>query len=140
IFRSPAGPSEGTLTMQQLAPLSAAQRLVIPLTLAVTALPAIAQAPTAEGSDFTQAEKRFNQICAGCHGQSGAGGDRAPALTNNTGLRTINESQIADLIKNGTRGGMPAFPLPERELRSLARWVRSLNIAAIDARPAGDAI
>jgi len=55
-------------------------------------------------------------------------------------MRRSNEQQIADLIKNGTRGGMPAFPLPEKELLSLARWVRSLNMSAIDIRPAGDAI
>jgi PQQ-dependent dehydrogenase (methanol/ethanol family) len=126
--------------MRKLAPLSIARRLAIPLTLAVMALPAIAQSPTAEGSDFAQAEKRFNQLCAGCHGPSGAGGDRAPALTNNRRLRTSNESQIADLIKNGTQGGMPAFPLPEKELWSLARWVRSLNMSAFDTRPAGDAV
>ncbi len=120
--------------MQQLAPLSVARKLAIPLALAVAALPAIAQAPT------PQAEKRFNQTCAGCHGQGGAGGDRAPALTNNRGLRTSNESQIAELIRNGTRGGMPAFPLPEEELQSLARWVRSLNMSAFDTKPAGDAI
>src|ERR1700716_1989541 len=105
--------------------------LAIPLALALSALPATAQPP---------AETQFNQLCAGCHGQSGAGGDRAPALTNNRGLRTSNESQIADLIKNGTRGGMPAFPLPENELSSLARWVRSLNMSAYDTKPAGDAV
>jgi PQQ-dependent dehydrogenase (methanol/ethanol family) len=105
------------------------------LALALTAFPALGQTP-----DFASAEKRFNQLCAGCHGQSGAGGDRAPALTNNRGLRTSNESQIADLIKNGTRGGMPAFPLPESELSSLARWVRSLNMSAFDTKPAGDSV
>jgi PQQ-dependent dehydrogenase (methanol/ethanol family) len=125
--------------MRQLSPLSVARRLVILLALTLSAFPAAAQAPTPAGSDFAEAEKRFNRACAGCHGQSGAGGDRAPALTNNRGLRTSNETQIADLIKNGTRGGMPAFPLPEKELKSLARWVRSLNISAFDAKPAGDA-
>jgi Glucose dehydrogenase len=101
---------------------------------------AIAQTPSAEGSDVAQGEKQFNQICAGCHGQNGAGGDRAPALTNNRALRTSNETQVADLIKNGTRGGMPAFPLPEKQLSSLARWVRSLNVSAFDTMPAGDSI
>src|SRR3981081_1771326 len=103
--------------------------------LALAALPALGQPP-----DFASAEKRFNLSCAGCHGQSGAGGDRAPALTNNRGLRTSNEGQIADLIKNGKRGGMPAFALPENELSSLARWVRSLNMSAYDTKPAGDAV
>jgi len=51
--------------------------------------------------------------------KGGAGGDRAPALTNNRGLRTSNESQIAELIRNGTRGGMPAFPLRRK---NFSRW------------------
>ena len=126
--------------MRKLAPLSVRRTLVIPFALALAALPAIAQAPAAEGTDLAQAEKQFNQVCAGCHGQSGAGGDRAPALTNNPSLRTSNESQVVDLIKNGTRGGMPAFPLPEKELGSLARWVRSLNMSAFDTKPPGDPV
>ncbi len=85
------------------------------------------------------AEKQFNQRCAGCHGEGGAGGDRAPALTNNRGLRSRSERQIADLIRTGTPGGMPAFRLPLPELQSLARWVRSLNMPAFNSRPAGDA-
>lgn len=51
------------------------------------------------------------------------GGDRAPALINSRSLRSRNESQIRDLIKNGTRGEMPAFALAEPELQSLAAWV-----------------
>src|SRR4051794_36270977 len=116
--------------MRQLAPLSVA------LALAASGFPA---ASAAENSDLAQAEKRFNLSCAGCHGQGAAGGDRAPALTNNRGLRTNTENQIADLIKNGTRGGMPAFPMPEDQLHQLARWVRSLNMSAFDTKPEGDA-
>src|SRR5277367_6151118 len=76
------------------------------------------------GIDFQQAEKQFGQLCAGCHGEAAAGGDRAPALTNNRGLRSRTEAQIADLIKNGTNGGMPGFPLPENDLHSISGWVR----------------
>jgi PQQ-dependent dehydrogenase (methanol/ethanol family) len=95
-----------------------------------------AQAPS--GTDYQQAEKQFGQLCAGCHGEGGTGGDRAPALTNNRGLRSRNEAEIADVIKNGTPGGMPGFPLRDNELHPLASWVRSLNTSAFDAKPAGD--
>ena len=84
-------------------------------------------------------EKQFDQLCAACHGEGGAGGDRAPALINNRGLRSRSEGQIADLIKNGTSGGMPAFRLSESELDLLAGWVHSLNTSAFDSKPAGDA-
>jgi PQQ-dependent dehydrogenase (methanol/ethanol family) len=33
---------------------------------------------------------------------------------------------------------MPAFPLPDEQLRPLASWVHSLNASAYDAAPAGD--
>jgi PQQ-dependent dehydrogenase (methanol/ethanol family) len=102
--------------------------------LALLVLPAAAQ----NLDNFAQAEKQFGQLCEGCHGEGGAGGDRAPALINNRGLRGRTEQQIADLIKTGTPGGMPPFRLPDDELRPLARWVRSLNVSATDIRPAGD--
>ena len=105
------------------------------LTLAA-ALCVSAQSPVR--LDFAPAEKHFGQLCGGCHGDGGTGGDRAPALINNRGLRSRSEAQIADLIKSGTSGGMPAFALPDAELRPLASWVRSLNTSAFDTHPAGD--
>ncbi len=83
-------------------------------------------------------EAQFNQLCAGCHGKGGAGGDRAPALTNNRDLRTRSENQIAEIIRKGTPGGMPPFSLPPEQIGGLAGWVRSLNVSAFDAKPAGD--
>src|SRR5271154_1756460 len=101
----------------------------------MTALLAVAQPP---------AEKQFGQLCGGCHGDGATGGDRAPALVNNRALRSRSETEIEDVIKNGTPGGMPAFALAAGELKSLATWVRSLNTSAFDAfagdaKPAGDA-
>jgi len=91
--------------------------------LVAALLPVGAQAQT----DHAAAQKQFNSVCAGCHGEGGAGGDRAPALSNNIVLRTMTETQIHDLIKSGTPGGMPAFNLPEGQLQQLASWLRSLN-------------
>jgi PQQ-dependent dehydrogenase (methanol/ethanol family) len=84
------------------------------------------------------AEAQFAQLCAGCHGDGGMGGDRAPALVNNRSLRGRSETQIHGIIRNGTPGGMPAFPLPEEQLRGLAHWVHLLNASAYDAKPEGD--
>ncbi|HMH65243.1 MAG TPA: c-type cytochrome, partial [Rhizomicrobium sp.] len=95
---------------------------------------AMAQAP-----DFAAAQKQFDSTCAGCHGEGGAGGDRAPALMNNIVLRAMTQAQIAGLIKSGTPGGMPAFSnLPDSNLQQLASWLRSLNQSAFDTKPAGD--
>jgi PQQ-dependent dehydrogenase (methanol/ethanol family) len=81
---------------------------------------------------------RFQQLCASCHGEGAAGGDRAPGLVENRALRTRTEAQIKNLIRNGTPGGMPAFPLPDEQLDELAHWVHSLNASAYETRPPGD--
>ncbi len=98
---------------------------------ALWASPAMAQ--------FSAPPKQFDSMCEGCHGEGGAGGDRAPALMNNITLRPMTEAQIRDLIKSGTPGGMPAFNnLPDSDLRELAAWLRSLNQSAFDTKPAGN--
>src|SRR5436189_5808938 len=102
------------------------------ITAALVAAQGMAQTPAAPASGFAAAERQFDSLCEGCHGERGDGGDRAPALVNNRSLRTRNKAQIRDLIMSGTSGGMPAFKLPEGELQSLARWLRSLNISAFD--------
>jgi len=47
--------------------------------------------------------------------------------------------EIRDISRDGTRDGMPPFPLPEERLAQLATWVRSMNVSAFDIKPAGDA-
>jgi PQQ-dependent dehydrogenase (methanol/ethanol family) len=82
--------------------------------------------------------EQFKRLCESCHGAGGAGGDRAPALLDNRELRSRSQNQIAELIKNGTRGGMPPFSLPENELQMLASWVRALNVPASEVKPLGN--
>ncbi|HXB72969.1 MAG TPA: PQQ-binding-like beta-propeller repeat protein [Candidatus Acidoferrales bacterium] len=101
------------------------------------AYPAIGQDSPADGNGAEP--RQFGLLCAGCHGIGGAGGDRAPALVNNRGLRNRSENQIHDLIRDGTPGGMPNFALPEADLRALAQWAHSLNIPAADMQLPGDA-
>ena len=85
-------------------------------------------------------ENKYSQLCESCHGSGATGGDRAPALINNRSLRTRSEAQIQELIRTGTPGGMPPFALPDEQLRGLAQWVRSLNVSALDMKPAGDSM
>src|SRR5437867_897914 len=85
-------------------------------------------------------EQLFASTCSGCHGTGATGGDRGPSLVDSRTLRGRTETQIQDLIRNGTQGGMPAFPLPDVQLQALARWVRSLNISANELKPPGDIV
>jgi len=108
------------------------------ITAALMAAQGTAQTSATTASEFAAAREQYAQLCEGCHGKGGHGGDRAPALINNPGLRTRNEVQIGEFIRTGTRGGMPAFKLPESEVQALARWLHSLNISAFDTKPSGD--
>src|SRR4051794_28759059 len=93
------------------------------------------QAPSNREPDRASIEKQFRNLCAGCHGTDAAGGDRGPALKNSRSLRASSEDQILAKIREGTPGGMPAFPLPADQLHALASWVRSLNSSAFDTKP-----
>lgn len=108
----------------------------MPPWLTVLALLAMA---TASALAQDSARDQFVRACAPCHGNSAEGADRAPSLANNRRLRSWNENEIADVIQNG-RGSMPAFPFPPDKLQAVARFVRSLNAAAFESRPEGDAL
>src|SRR5207247_2759387 len=107
-------------------------------TAALLVLQAASQVSSSTRSSAAPAQDQFAKLCAGCHGEGATGTDRGPALVNNRMLRSRPETQIRDLIRNGTQRGMPPFHLPEGELQALTRWVRSLNDSAYDAKPAGD--
>src|SRR5262245_61103518 len=80
----------------------------------------------------------YGKLCAICHGEAADGTDRGPALVNNRSLRRHSEAQIRKLVREGTPGGMPAFPLPDDQLDPIVRFVRSLNQSAAEANPPGD--
>ncbi|MFN7918626.1 MAG: PQQ-binding-like beta-propeller repeat protein [Bryobacteraceae bacterium] len=83
--------------------------------------------------------KQYAALCAGCHGDSAGGTDRGPALINSRSLRRRSAGQIAALVRGGTPGGMPAFPIPDAQLRPLASLIRSWNASALEVKPEGDA-
>lgn len=85
-----------------------------------------------------EAPATYKKYCAACHGDNPTGTDRGPGLVDSRSLRPRSESQIRGIIRNGTRGGMPGFALPETELDELTRTVRGWNAAAFDAKPAGN--
>jgi PQQ-dependent dehydrogenase (methanol/ethanol family) len=85
-----------------------------------------------------QTDPTYAAQCAVCHGDAAGGTDRGPGLIGSRSLRLRSESQIADVIRRGTTGGMPAFPLPDAQMRPLARYVKSLNASANELPPPGD--
>ncbi|HEX4635484.1 MAG TPA: c-type cytochrome, partial [Rhizomicrobium sp.] len=95
------------------------------------------EAPRAgmSAADAAQAVEDFNTTCAGCHGEDGGGGDRAPALVDNSHLRSLDAAGIAAIIRGGQRA-MPPFPnLPQVELSRLAAWLHSRNMSGLQSAP-----
>jgi mono/diheme cytochrome c family protein len=99
---------------------------------------AIALAIPCFAQEAAAAPKQYAPLCAGCHGDRATGTDRGPALVDSRALRSRSVKQIGELIRTGTQGGMPPFPLPDEQLMSLADWIHSLNASAYDAAPTGD--
>ena len=77
---------------------------------------------------------RFRQLCTGCHGRTGEGGQgegQGPNLATSWEVRRAKDAELFGFIKNGVKGtAMPAFPLPDEQLWELAAFVRSLNAPA----------
>jgi len=86
-------------------------------------------------AEEAQAMEDFNSTCAGCHGEDAGGGDRAPALVDNSHLRALDAAGIAAIIRTGQRA-MPPFPnLPQAQVGRLAAWLHSMNMSGLQSAP-----
>lgn len=108
--------------------------------LTPTANKATAQSPQAGAPQIiTAGRQHFEAHCAACHGADGKGGERGPDIISTGTARRRSADELAELIRKGIpTGGMPAFPLPEREMRELVAFLRSLSAPAIEKAAAGD--
>ncbi len=83
--------------------------------------------------------RSFAARCAGCHGADGAGGEHGPSIVEARRSRARSRT-VYEVIKNGVPdAGMPAFSLPDLELKALAGFVDSLRAPAALNPVAGDA-
>ncbi|MFL6450519.1 MAG: c-type cytochrome [Bryobacteraceae bacterium] len=84
----------------------------------------------------------FRQYCTGCHGRGGEGGQgegQGPNLATAWEVRRAKDPELFGFIKNGVKGtAMPAFPLPDDQIRQLAAFVRSLNAPAVSLPVSGN--
>jgi mono/diheme cytochrome c family protein len=91
-----------------------------------TTSPAAPSAPPASASSSAAAPDGatlFAQNCAGCHGDAGKGGKRAPTLAG--GHKAAD--QVASIVAKG-KGKMPAFGtrLKAAEIDEVAKYVSTL--------------
>lgn len=88
-------------------------------------------------------EKTFQQLCTGCHGRGGEGGQgegKGPNLVNSWEVRRASDQTLFHYIHDGVSGtAMPAFALPDQKIREVAAFVRSLNAPADSVPVTGNA-
>ena len=54
-------------------------------------------------------KRRFDAMCAACHGAEGTGGERGPALVGRSESRVHSVDDLRNIIRNGIpAAGMPA--------------------------------
>lgn len=83
--------------------------------------------------------KKFEALCASCHGADGAGGQRGPSIVDARRIRLRTTDELRELIRNGVpASGMPGFKLPQEEMEAILQFVRGLLSPAIGNPAAGD--
>jgi PQQ-dependent dehydrogenase (methanol/ethanol family) len=99
-----------------------------------------AQSLRATDPQMIEAGRRhFEARCAACHGADGKGGERGPDVISTNSARRRSADELGELIRRGMpAAGMPAFQLPEKEMRELVAFVRYLSAPAIESAAPGD--
>jgi len=83
--------------------------------------------------------RHFEAHCAACHGADGRGGERGPDIISPERARRRSAEELGELIRRGMpAAGMPAFQLPEAEMRELVAFIRSLSAPAIENAAPGN--
>jgi PQQ-dependent dehydrogenase (methanol/ethanol family) len=106
---------------------------------AVTSRGGLAQITASDPVEAGRA--RFNIRCAGCHGQDGLGGERAPAIGKGEQQGLDDDKTLRNLIHDGIADrGMPAFgALAPDEFEQLVAFARSRVLPLAKTAIVGDA-
>lgn len=118
--------------------------LVVMMLLIVEAAPVFG----AETKEAASGQSIYNAKCTRCHGASGNGNGlqalalffmlSMPDLTDSAYMQTRSDEVLFRSIKQGSKGGMPAFglKLADPEIKSLVAYIRSFTTASGLVKPA----
>jgi len=96
-------------------------------------------APSYAPEEIEAGRKHFVESCAVCHGVDGRGSARGPKLTEGMIVSRGSDEEVAGVIRLGVaNSAMPAFALPDGEIKQLVAFIRSLGIRAAELVVAGD--
>jgi cytochrome c oxidase cbb3-type subunit III len=72
--------------------------------------------------------QQYTAYCAACHGTDGKGGDKAVSLATSQSLLTRSDSELFQIIHDGTTGGMPPFAqIGMANITALVHYLRALE-------------
>ena len=96
-------------------------------------------APSYPAEDIEAGRRHFVESCGVCHGVDGRGSARGPNLTQGMIVSRGSDEEVAGVIRLGVpNSAMPAFALPDGEIKHLVAFIRSLGIKAAQLVVAGD--
>jgi cytochrome c oxidase cbb3-type subunit 3 len=82
----------------------------------------------AQANDAGHGAQRFIEYCAGCHGADAKGGDKAPPLIPAADPAKRSDSELFEIVHDGTKGGMPAFAqIGDTNIRAVLQFLRRLE-------------
>ena len=84
--------------------------------------------------------KSYESHCSMCHGLDARGGEHAPGIANSRDAQGKSDPALFQIIRGGLPAkGMPSFPtLPENEVESVVKYLRTLGGAASAQNVSGD--
>ncbi len=88
---------------------------------------------------FLSSQQLFNEHCASCHGVDARGTAKGPGLAKNPRIAEQSIEQLRAFLERGSvSAGMPSFAdLPSKDLISLARYLRIMNMGTVAGPIAG---
>jgi cytochrome c oxidase cbb3-type subunit 3 len=106
--------------------LSMTLRFCLPLGFGLLlAATVFAQSPE-DAAGIAAGKTAFQQTCGFCHGPDARGASGPDLLQSPLVNRDINGNLIGQVVRNGRPGkGMPAFQLPENEIRQIADFLHA---------------
>src|SRR5512147_1637674 len=90
--------------------------------------------PVPPADAVERGQKQFVILCGSCHGADARGDDNGPDLVRSEMVLDDEQGNlIGPLIRQGRiKDGMPAFDLPDAQIRDLAAFLRERTQAAIN--------
>jgi putative heme-binding domain-containing protein len=93
-----------------------------------------------DSGSIAAGRKSYETHCSMCHGLDARGGEHAPGIANSRDVQGKSDKAIFQIIRGGLpAAGMPSFPtLPENEIESVVKYLRTLSGGASPENLSGD--